>query len=260
MVSADAIRTAVGILGNGIALALFLSPLPTFVRICKKRSVEEFSAVPYVATLLNCTMWLVYGLPAVHPHSTLVLTINGAGTAIELAYVLLFLVYARGGRQRARVAAMLAAEAAFVVAVALMVLTTLRTHERRSMVVGVLCVVFGTMMYAAPLSVMKLVIQTKSVEYMPLSLSLASFFNGLCWTAYALIRFDLYITIPNALGVMFAVAQLVLYAVYYKSTQRQIADRKRKAAEMAEVVVVKAAAATVAVDANDDKAGGGGAQ
>lgn len=48
--------------------------------------------------------------------------------------------------------------------------------------------------------------------------------------------------IPNGLGVMFAVAQLVIYAVYYKSTQRQIADRKRKVAEtgMTEVVVVNA--------------------
>ncbi|XP_074592708.1 bidirectional sugar transporter SWEET4-like [Curcuma longa] len=251
MVSADAIRTAVGILGNAISLGLFLSPLPTFVRICKKRSVEEFSAVPYVATLLNCMMWVVYGLPAVHPHSTLVLTINGSGMAIELAYILLFLIYARSGKQRAKVAAILAAETAFVSGVALVVLTTVHTHERRSMVVGVLCVVFGTMMYAAPLSVMKMVIETKSVEYMPLTLSLASFCNGLCWTAYALIRFDLYITIPNALGVVFAVAQLVLYAVYFRSTQRQIADRRRKAAEaeMAEVVVVKA------VDANNEEAG-----
>ncbi|XP_042465134.1 bidirectional sugar transporter SWEET4-like [Zingiber officinale] len=255
MVSADAIRTAVGILGNAISLGLFLSPLPTFVRICKKGSVEEFSVVPYVATLLNCMMWVVYGLPVVHPHSTLVLTINGSGMAIELAYVLLFLIYARSGKQRAKVAAILAAQTAFVAAVALVVLTTVHTNDRRSMVVGVLCVVFGAMMYAAPLSVMKMVIETKSVEFMPLTLSLASLFNGLCWTAYALIRFDLYITIPNALGVAFAVAQLVLYAVYYSSTQRQIAGRRRKAAEaeMAEVVVVQA------VDANNDKAGSGAA-
>lgn len=41
----------------------------------------------------------------------------------------------------------------------------------------------------------KMVIQTKSVEYMPLFLSLASLVNGICWTAYALIRFDLYITV-----------------------------------------------------------------
>lgn len=46
--------------------------------------------------------------------------------------------------------------------------------------------------------------------------------------------------IPNALGVMFAVAQLILYAIYYKSTKEQM-EAKKKEAEMglAEVVVVK---------------------
>jgi hypothetical protein len=42
-----------------------------------------------------------------------------------------------------------------------------------------------------------MVIQTKSVEYMPLFLSLASLVNGICWTAYALIKFDLYITVSS---------------------------------------------------------------
>ena len=46
----------------------------------------------------------------------------------------------------------------------------------------------------------KMVIQTKSVEYMPLFLSLASLVNGICWTAYALIRFDLYITVSKAIN------------------------------------------------------------
>ena len=45
--------------------------------------------------------------------------------------------------------------------------------------------------------------------------------------------------IPNGLGVLFAVAQLVLYAIYYKNTQKIIEARKRKTdqVEMAEVVV-----------------------
>jgi solute carrier family 50 protein (sugar transporter) len=43
----------------------------------------------------------------------------------------------------------------------------------------------------------KMVIQTKSVEYMPLFLSLASLANSICWTAYALIHFDVYITVSN---------------------------------------------------------------
>ena len=48
----------------------------------------------------------------------------------------------------------------------------------------------------------KMVIQTKSVEYMPLFLSLASLVNGICWTAYALVHSDLYITVRKLLLVL----------------------------------------------------------
>ncbi|KAJ8486022.1 hypothetical protein OPV22_018507 [Ensete ventricosum] len=192
-ISADTIRTVFGIIGNGTALVLFFSPVPTFRRIWKSGSVEQFHATPYLATLLNCMFWILYGLP-----------------------------------MRLRVLLVLVIEILFVGAVAAIVLTIVHGYMRRSLIVGVLCVIFGTLMYASPLSVMKQVIQSKSVEFMPLFLSLASFFNGICWTIYALIRFDLFITIPNGLGVAFAVAQLILYMMYRGSTARQMKERKQK--------------------------------
>lgn len=45
----------------------------------------------------------------------------------------------------------------------------------------------------------KLVITTKSVEYMPFFLSLFSLLNGISWTIYALIRFDPYIVVSHYL-------------------------------------------------------------
>ncbi|KAK8953966.1 Bidirectional sugar transporter SWEET4 [Platanthera zijinensis] len=247
MVSVDAMRTAVGIVGNAIALGLFLSPLPTFIRIWKKKSVEEFSVIPYVATLLNCMLWMVYGLPIVHPNSTLVLTINAAGTAIELCYVILYLVFSDGPK-RMKALLLFLGDLAIVGTVSAIVLIFFHTHERRSLIVGILCVIFCIIMYLAPLTVMFVtlvstvqssVIKTKSVEYMPLSLSVASFFNGLCWTIYALIRFDLYITIPNTLGLLFSITQLVLHVLYYKSTKMQIAERKKKGeVGLTDVIVV----------------------
>ncbi|KAJ8626168.1 hypothetical protein MRB53_019475 [Persea americana] len=237
MVSADLARSVVGIIGNIIALGLFLSPTPTFIQIWKKGSVEQFSPVPYLATLLQCLLWVVYGIPLVHPHSILVLTINAAGCVIEFTYVVLFLIYS-DRKKRLKVFAMLFMETAFVVLVLVLVLTLAHTHERRSLIVGVLCVVFGTIMYVAPLSVMKLVIKTKSVEFMPFTLSVASFLNGISWTSYALIRFDLFITIPNGLGTLFAIVQLVLHATFYKSTKRQLAERKVKGDGLTEVVVM----------------------
>lgn len=41
----------------------------------------------------------------------------------------------------------------------------------------------------------KQVITTKSVEYMPFYLSLTNFLNGSIWTAYALIKFDIYMLV-----------------------------------------------------------------
>lgn len=237
-ISPDAARTVVGIIGNIISLFLFLSPVPTFVRIWKKKSVEQYSAVPYLATLVNCLVWTLYGLPMVHPGSILVVTINGSGTAIECAYIILFLIFC-DKKKRLKVVLVVLLELIFIGVLALLVLSLAHTHKKRSTVVGTICILFNIMMYASPLAVMKLVISTKSVEFMPFFLSFASLANGVAWTTYALIRFDPFITIPNGLGTLFGVAQLILYATYYKSTQRLLAERKLNAKEvnLSEVVV-----------------------
>lgn len=67
---------------------------PTFIQIVKKKTVGEFKPDPYLATVLNCMMWVLYGLPFVRPDSLLVITINGGGLVIELIYVTIFFVYA----------------------------------------------------------------------------------------------------------------------------------------------------------------------
>ncbi|XP_062204569.1 bidirectional sugar transporter SWEET6a-like [Phragmites australis] len=230
MISPDAARSVVGIIGNVISFGLFLSPVPTFLRICKNKDVEEFKPDPYLATLINCMLWVFYGLPIVHPNSILVVTINGIGLVIEGAYLIIFFLYSTN-KKRLKMLGVLGIEAAFMVIVVLSVLLAAHTHEKRSMIVGILCVIFGSAMYASPLTVMRKVITTKSVEYMPFFLSLVSFLNGVCWTAYALIRFDLYVTIPNGLGAFFGLVQLILYACYYKST-----PKKEKNVELPTVV------------------------
>ncbi|KAG0486040.1 hypothetical protein HPP92_008135 [Vanilla planifolia] len=232
MVSAEAARNVVGIIGNVISFGLFLSPLPTFVHILKKKAVEQFSPIPYLATLLNCMLWVFYGLPFVHPNSILVVTINGTGLLLESIYLTIFFLYSPK-ELRMKVAKILAGELSFMAVVVAVVLTVGHTHDMRSLVVGILCVIFGTCMYASPLSVMKLVIQTKSVKYMPFWLSLAGFLNGVCWTAYALLKFDIFVTIPNGLGAIFGFLQLLLYACYCRCNPEEKVGVEKAEVEMA---------------------------
>ncbi|MQL80387.1 hypothetical protein Taro_012833 [Colocasia esculenta] len=251
MVDADGARNIVGIIGNIISFGLFLSPVlqgcaipslimgrrPTFFKICKTKEVGDYSPIPYLATLVNCTMWVFYGLPFVTPDSLLVITINSCGLAFEATYLIIFVIYATPAGRR-KVFLVLAGEIVFLAVVAVGVLLGTHVHKKRSLIVGVLCVIFGTCMYAAPLAAMVSYVPGSSYNvpfiipactwlptataphYMPLPLSLASFLNGVAWTTYALIRFDIFITIPNGLGTLLAVVQLVLYCCYCGNTSK----------------------------------------
>ncbi|KAL3630057.1 hypothetical protein CASFOL_023041 [Castilleja foliolosa] len=225
MLSNEDARTVVAILGNIISIVLFLSPVQTFYRVWKKKSVEQYSAMPYLATFANCVLWLLYGLPMVHPHSMLVVSINGAGSSIEIVFLSLFFLFS-DLKKRLRLVVVLVVEIVFLGGLAILVLTLAHTTKVRSSIVGSLAMAANILMYAAPLSVMKLVITSKSVEYMPFLLSLFSFINAICWTSYALIPLDPYLLVPNVIGTLLGLAQLILYATFYKSTKKIMADRK----------------------------------
>ncbi|KAM0851893.1 hypothetical protein ACQ4PT_052111 [Festuca glaucescens] len=220
MLSPDVVCDIFGVIGNVISVGLFLSPVPTFLKIIKTKSVEKLRPDPYLATLLNCMLWTFYAVPFVRPNTMLVLSVNGAGLLIQAIYVGVFLVLAPSKDRRGTLL-VLGAEAAFMAALVLSVLLGARTHDVRSMIVGIFCLVASTPMYASPLTVMRRVVKTKSVEDMPFFLSILGLLNGTCWTAYALVKLDLNIAIPNGLGVLFSLAQLIIYSCYYDSTLKK---------------------------------------
>ncbi|CAI0625427.1 unnamed protein product, partial [Linum tenue] len=141
-----------GILGNAFALFLFLAPTITFKRIIKNRTTEEFSGVPYVMTLLNCLLSAWYGLPFVSKGNLLVTTINGTGAAIEIVYVLLFLVFAPK-KVKAKIGSLFAAVLSVFAVIALVSLFALHGNTRK-LFCGTAATVFSIIMYASPLSIM----------------------------------------------------------------------------------------------------------
>ncbi|KAJ0482616.1 putative SWEET sugar transporter [Helianthus annuus] len=228
MVSEEVVRTSLGVIGNIISITLFLSVVPTFYRIWKKGSVEQYSPIPYLASFFNCGLWVLYGMPFVQPHSLLVATTNGAGVVIEFGYLVIFLMYS-DPKKRVRVALIMLLEILVVGGLILLVLTLVHTTKKRSSIVGSISIAANVLMYASPLSVMRLVITTRSVEYMPFLLSLFCFCNGLCWFLYALLPFDPFVAVPNGIGAVLGILQLILYATFYKSTKRMLVERKEKA-------------------------------
>ncbi|KAK4751971.1 hypothetical protein SAY87_020769 [Trapa incisa] len=151
----------------------------TFKRILKSRSTENFSGIPYVMTLLNCLLSAWYGLPFVSPNNLLVSTINGTGAAIESIYVLVFIIFAPK-KEKGKILGLLTFVIAVFSTVAFVSLFALHGHSRK-LFCGLAATIFSIIMYASPLSIMRLVIKTKSVEFMPFFLSLFVFSCGTSW-------------------------------------------------------------------------------
>ncbi|KAG8378931.1 hypothetical protein BUALT_Bualt07G0035900 [Buddleja alternifolia] len=231
MADAELARNIVGIIGNVISLFLFLSPTPTFFKIWKQKSVQSFKPDPYLATVLNCAVWVFYGMPFVHPDSLLVVTINGIGLGIEVIYLTIFFIYSDWPKRR-KVLIFLLVEFVFFGLIVFVTLMFLHGTKNRSMLIGILAIVFNVLMYASPLTVMRRVIKTKSVKFMPFYLSLANFANGLVWFSYAFIKIDVYLLVPNGLGTLSGAVQLILYATYYRTTNWDEEDSNKSEVEL----------------------------
>ena len=230
MVSAELVD-ALQWVALAMTLPLFLAPIEPMVRIYKARSVGSFSPAPYLFACVNCLLWIGYALPAITPDRTSPLVTNVYGLVMELIYCGIFIRYA--GRARAGVAALFAlvtlGPLAFIALCALAIddvpLPKWPEPDERnaSNALGIAAAFFNILMYAAPLSVMRTVIRTRSVEFMPLSLMLTC---GLCstgWTLYALCKMDPFIGVPNACGAALALLQGALYACYCRA-ERGLAD------------------------------------
>ncbi|KAL3526041.1 hypothetical protein ACH5RR_014413 [Cinchona calisaya] len=117
-------------------------------------------------------------------------------------------------------------EAIFATGIVLLTLLAFHTTGKRSTIVGVICVIFGIILYASPLSVMKKVIKTKSVEYMPFWVCVAGFSNGIVWAVYAFLPLDPFVLTGNGVGCCLGIVQLCMHAKYHKSAAKGDSEDK----------------------------------
>ncbi|WKA02746.1 hypothetical protein VitviT2T_020900 [Vitis vinifera] len=171
-----------GVIGNIISVLYMLSPVPTFSRIVKHRSTEEFESLPYVSSLATSSLWVFYGL--MKSGGLLIATVNGFGIIIELVYVILFLIFAPT-RMRAKTAILVVTlNVGFPAGVVLITLIVM-DGDLRLDVLGIVCAVLNILMYGSPFTAM----------------------------------------VPNGIGFILGAAQIVLYAMYWKSkTSQNLSD------------------------------------
>ncbi|KAF5459589.1 hypothetical protein F2P56_019527 [Juglans regia] len=231
---------AFGLLGNIASFVVFLAPVPTFLRVFKKKSTDGFQSLPYVVAIFSAMLWMYYA--SLKSDEILLITINSFGCVVETIYVALYIIYApKQARMLTLRLVLLLNVGGFCVL--LLLSQFLAKGPNRVRVLGWVCVAFSISVFAAPLSIMRVVIRTKSVEFMPFTLSLFLTLSAVMWLLYGIALKDLYVALPNILGFILGVLQMVLYVIY--KNHKGIEEGQKLPAAEKEADTVKSSTTTM---------------
>lgn len=231
------IDVVVVVSGNFISICVFLAPVPTMIRICKEKSTMGYQSVPYVVSLFSAMLWLYYALLK---QTFLLITINTIGIVIETVYIFIYVLYAAKEARKQATKLVATLNVGIFSAIFLITYFAFKDHGLRLSVVGWICVGFAVSVFASPLSIVFQVIRTRSVEFMPFTLSFALTISAVLWFSYGLLLKDMCVTIPNILGFILGVLQMLLYGIYRNAKPIEVVDDEEKkvpAEQMINIVV-----------------------
>jgi len=178
----------------------------------KLGSLGDFNPMPMPIIFGNCFGWLTYSLLT---HDPFVAAANAPGLLLAVFYVMSAVKLADAESARRIEMLMLGMSGLHVVA-GLLCAFVLPTRAMHIALYGTVCNFILLAYYGAPLTTIRKVLSTRSAASIYFPTVLINGINGIFWSSYALAINDIFLFVPNAIGVSLAAVQTILCVVFGK--------------------------------------------
>ena len=201
--------------GTIIATYFYLAPVVPFMQVLtNKLNYKDSPGVLLIMSFMNCILWADYGLVK---NDFMVYFANGIGGTITLVWITIYLIFL--GKKN-----LLLAVGYNCGLIAVIVLIMIIFFIIDYNITGYCAMIFNVLMYAAPGEKIYRVITTKDYKLIPIFSTMGGFACSLCWLMYGIYQKDWKLYVPNALGLAFAILQIVIYLIYYLKSKEKNPD------------------------------------
>ncbi len=202
--------------GIGLSSYFFFAPLFPIIKILKgKLAYKDAPYILLMISLLNCILWIVYGL-LINDFKIYLNNIIGSGmTLIWITIYIIIIVKKK---------CCFAFGFIFLLIILVVGITISFYLFVPFDIIGYVVISASILVYAAPGEKIYNVIKTHNYKVIPIFSTIGGFFCTLCWVMYGIYQNDYKIYAPNGAGLFFAVIQILFYLIYYCKRKKEMPD------------------------------------
>ena len=213
MAKDDLGSTIFGWVGNALALYFYIAPIVPFVKVIKGQMTwKQSPGVLLLCSFLNCILWSDYGLIT---NQFLLYLANGLGGTITLIYITIFLIHVADRK------VLLSLFYNFFLICCIVEIYFVFYYLVPSKVTGIIANIFNVLMYAAPGEKIYQICKGASYQLIPIWSTIGGTACSTSWMCYGIYQKDIYVVIPNALGVLASIVQIVIFVIYRRKQKNK---------------------------------------
>ena len=213
MANDDLGSTIFGWVGNALALYFYIAPIVPFVKVIKgEMTWKQSPGVLLLCSFLNCILWSDYGLIT---NQFLLYLANGLGGTITLIYITIFLIHVADRK------VLLSLFYNFFLICCIVEIYFVFYYLVPFKVTGIIANVFNVLMYAAPGEKIYQICKGASYQLIPIWSTIGGTACSTSWMCYGIYQKDIYVVIPNALGVLASIVQIVIFVIYRRKQKNK---------------------------------------
>jgi len=202
-------------------IALQLSPLPSSMEIQRDRDVKRYDGYPYFAVLAGASQWCLYGSYAAwQAHDANFLTMvaaNGPGVLLGMFYITNFFRFVPTEDVRNM---QLQRYLTFAGVLVLMELACCIVLGHGAVFwLGLLGAIGSAQIALSPFKTLPEVLRTRSTRSWPLDLCFWNLIQSLFTGGFGLANSDLWVFVPNLIGVIAALFQMALIVSFWERSR-----------------------------------------